>query len=66
MRVVEIMAKHPKLAIMPFLDGTGELPLARALRLHCDSVIVQILKDNSAGLHDSQEQIHWIAPKWDF
>jgi hypothetical protein len=49
LEVVEILAKHPWLATMPFLDdGNDELPLQRATRLHCDEMILEILKENGA------------------
>jgi len=47
--VVEILAKHPQLATMPFWDN-NELPLERATRLQCDEHILEFLKHNGADL----------------
>lgn len=52
--VVDILAKNPKLANMPLWDGTRESPLERAIRLQCDEMIIQILKDNGAQLSNSE------------
>lgn len=56
-QVVEILAKHPQAATMPFLDdGNYELPLARATRLHCDEMILEILKENGAEFASAENR----------
>jgi len=52
--VVDILARDPELANMPFWDGSKEFPLERAIRLQCDEVIIRILKDNGAQLSNSE------------
>jgi hypothetical protein len=61
-KVVDILAKNPKLANMPFWDGSKEFPLERAIRLRCDEVIIRILKDNGAQLSNSENNMNniWI------
>lgn len=49
--VVDILMKDPKLANVPFFDGTNEFPLGRALRLQCDPMIIQFLEGHGAKIH---------------
>eukprot|EP00746_Dinoflagellata_sp_MGD_P086087 gnl/MRDRNA2_/MRDRNA2_34054_c0_seq1.p1 gnl/MRDRNA2_/MRDRNA2_34054_c0~~gnl/MRDRNA2_/MRDRNA2_34054_c0_seq1.p1 ORF type:complete len:262 (-),score=43.87 gnl/MRDRNA2_/MRDRNA2_34054_c0_seq1:261-974(-) len=66
LEVVEILAKHPRLATMPFWD-THELPLERATRLHCDEMILDILRDNGAGNVDAENRpMNAIQNPYDF
>lgn len=58
--VVSILAKNPKLANMPFLDGSNELPLDRAIRLECDDCIIEVLKDNGAQLGNGENQPNFM------
>lgn len=53
--VVDILSRNPKLVNMPFLDGSDEFPLERALRLQCDPMIIQILEDFVAKSSDSND-----------
>jgi len=57
--IVELLAKQPMLATMPFFDGTNELPVMRAVRLACDPAIIQLLLDNGAELNSANiSQLH--------
>lgn len=49
--VVDILAKNPRVANMPFFDDSDEFPLGRALRLQCDPMIIQCLEDHGAKIH---------------
>jgi len=56
--VVSILAKNPRLANMPLCSN--ELPLDRAMRLHCDDMIIEVLKDNGAQQSDSENQHNFM------
>jgi hypothetical protein len=62
--MLDILAKNPKLANMPFWDGSNEFPLERAIRLQCDEVIIRILKDNGAQLSNSENNKNSMNHIW--